>query len=69
MAQVLQTQIFIDYPLLMRLRDGDEKAFSDVFQVYHRYLYVIACRYLMSESSAEDAVQNTLCVCGNSNQH
>jgi RNA polymerase sigma-70 factor (ECF subfamily) len=49
----------IDYGLLVRLRDGDEKAFSTVFQTYHRYLYVMASRYLMSENYAEDAVQNT----------
>lgn len=49
----------IDYELLVQLRDGNEKAFSIVFETYHRYLYVLACRYLMSESYAEDAVQYT----------
>ncbi len=48
-----------DYELLMRLRDGDQKAFSIVFDTYHRYLYVLACRYLMSTDNAEDAVQYT----------
>jgi RNA polymerase sigma-70 factor (ECF subfamily) len=43
----------------MQLRDGNERAFSVVFDTYHRYLYVLACRYLMSESNAEDAVQHT----------
>jgi RNA polymerase sigma-70 factor (ECF subfamily) len=43
----------------MQLRDGNERAFSAVFETYHRYLYVLACRYLMSESNAEDAVQYT----------
>lgn len=43
----------------MQLRDGNEKAFSLVFDTYHRYLYVLACRYLMSDSYAEDAVQYT----------
>lgn len=43
----------------MQLRDGNERAFSVVFDTYHRYLYVIACRYLMSETGAEDAVQHT----------
>jgi len=52
-------QVNIDYKLLMQLRDGNEKAFSIVFDTYHRYLYVLACRYLMSESFAEDAVQQT----------
>lgn len=49
----------IDYELLMKLKDGSEKAFSIVFDTYHRYLYVLACRYLMSDSFAEDAVQYT----------
>jgi RNA polymerase sigma-70 factor (ECF subfamily) len=52
-------QVTIDYKLLMQLHDGNEKAFSIVFDTYHRYLYVLACRYLMSESFAEDAVQHT----------
>lgn len=51
--------IHIDYELLMQLRDGNERAFSVVFDSYHRYLYVLACRYLMSENNAEDAVQYT----------
>jgi RNA polymerase sigma-70 factor (ECF subfamily) len=54
-----KNQIHIDYELLMQLRDGNERAFSAVFETYHRYLYVLACRYLMSESNAEDAVQYT----------
>lgn len=54
-----QKKIHIDYKLLMQLRDGNEKAFSAVFETYHRYLYVLACRYLMSENNAEDAVQHT----------
>ena len=51
--------IQIDYELLIQLREGNEKAFSMVFNAYHRYLYVLASRYLMSESYAEDAVQHT----------
>ncbi|MGB4414525.1 MAG: RNA polymerase sigma-70 factor [Paludibacter sp.] len=54
-----KNHIPIDYELLMQLKDGNEKAFSVVFETYHRYLYVLACRYLMSESYAEDAVQYT----------
>jgi len=51
--------INLDYELLMQMRDGNEKAFSIIFDSYHRYLYVLACRYLMSDSYAEDAVQYT----------
>lgn len=49
----------IDYELLIQLREGNERAFSIVFDMYHRYLYVLACRYLMSGDYAEDAVQYT----------
>lgn len=52
-------QIDIDSKILNRLRKGDEGAFSIVFERYYKYLYVIACRYLMSETFAEDAVQYT----------
>ena len=51
--------IHIDYELLIQLHDGDEKAFSLVFESYHKYLYVLACRYLMSDNSAVDAVKYT----------
>jgi RNA polymerase sigma-70 factor (ECF subfamily) len=54
-----KNHIPIDYELLMQLKDGNEKAFSVVFETYHRYLYVLACRYLMSDTYAEDAVQYT----------
>lgn len=54
-----KNHINIDYELLIQLQDGDEKAFSVVFDTYHRYLYVLASRYLMSDSYAEDAVQYT----------
>lgn len=49
----------IDYELLIAIRDGNEKAFATLFDTYHRYLYVLASRYLMSENYAEDAVQYT----------
>lgn len=51
--------IHIDYELLVRLSQGDEKAFVLVFETYHKYLYALASRYLMSESYAEDAVHYT----------
>jgi RNA polymerase sigma-70 factor (ECF subfamily) len=54
-----KTDIHIDYNLLIKLREGNEKAFSIVFDTYYKYLYVLAYRYLMSETQAEDAVQHT----------
>lgn len=49
----------IDSHLVSRLSKGDQEAFAIVFDTYHRYLYVMACRYLMSEEYAEDAVQHS----------
>ncbi len=49
----------IDFKLLIQLRDGNESAFATIFNTYHRYLYALACRYLMSKDYAEDAVQYT----------
>ena len=48
-----------EYELLVELRDGNEKAFSKIFDTYQKYLYALACRYLMSDNFAEDAVQYT----------
>lgn len=56
----MKSKLFhIDYDLLIQLKDGSESAFSVIFKTYHRYLYVLAYRYLMNESYAEDAVQYT----------
>ncbi len=49
----------LDFAVLDLLRSGNEKAFKIVFDKYHRYLYVVAYRYLMSQDAAEDAVQYT----------
>lgn len=49
----------LDHRLWQQLREGEEKAFSTVFDAYYRYLYVLAYRFLMSEEAAEDAVQYT----------
>ncbi len=48
-----------DNQLYSDLRAGKEKAFSRVFDCYHRLLYALAYRYLRSEMEAEDAVQFT----------
>lgn len=41
-----------------RLIEGDEKAFRDVYDLYHKYLYFVAYKFLKSESLAQDAVQD-----------
>ena len=53
------TNYNIEYEVLVELREGNEKAFSIIFDTYHKYLYTMACRYLMCDSYAEDAVQYT----------
>lgn len=49
----------MDERLLKRLGAGDENAFAQVFDQYHRLLYALAYRYLKSMEDAEDAVQYT----------
>lgn len=46
--------------LLEGLKKGNEKAYSCLFEQYHRLLFIIAFRYLKSQEEAEDAVQYTL---------
>ncbi|MDR2556411.1 MAG: RNA polymerase sigma-70 factor [Bacteroidales bacterium] len=47
----------IESKFLEKLHNGDYEAFDMVFNKYHRYLYVVAYRYLKDESASEDAVQ------------
>lgn len=53
---------FIDFDekLYAGLRQGDEAAFTVVFERYNRLLYALAYRYLKSGEEAEDAVQYTI---------
>lgn len=46
-----------DEDLLVSLSQGDEEAFTVIYERYHKLLYVLAYRYLKSSPSAEDAVQ------------
>lgn len=59
---------FIDFDekLYAGLRQGDEAAFTVVFERYNRLLYALAYRYLKSGEEAEDAVQYTFMKCGDS---
>lgn len=41
-----------------KLIEGDEKAFRDVYDYYHEYLYFVAYKFLKSKSLAQDAVQD-----------
>ena len=41
-----------------KLIEGDEKAFRDIYDCYHKYLYFVAYKFLKNESLAQDAVQD-----------
>lgn len=41
-----------------KLTQGDEAAFTLVFNKYYKQLYEFSCRYLLDASMAEDAVQH-----------
>lgn len=47
-----------DETLFALIEQGDEGAFTQAYERYHRLLYVLACRYLMNADMAEDAVQH-----------
>ncbi|MCP9612233.1 RNA polymerase sigma-70 factor [Coprobacter tertius] len=46
-----------DDELFALIEKGDEKAFTRVYEKYHKLLYVVAYRYLMNREMAEDIVQ------------
>lgn len=46
-----------DDKLFARIEQGEEEAFTIVYNKYHKLLYVLAHRYLMNTEMAEDAVQ------------
>lgn len=47
-----------DEELFARIEQGDEEAFTQVYNKYHKLLYVLSYRYLMNAEMAEDAVQH-----------
>jgi RNA polymerase sigma-70 factor (ECF subfamily) len=40
------------------LKNGDEKAFREIFGYFHKPLYILALKYLKDTQLAEDAVQD-----------
>lgn len=48
----------IDEELFARIEQGDEEAFTMVYNKYHKLLYVLSYRYLMNTEMAQDAVQH-----------
>ena len=47
-----------DETLFARVERGDVEAFTVVYKKYHKLHYVLAYRYLMNKTMAEDAVQH-----------
>lgn len=47
-----------DSELVRALQDGDEHAFREIYDRYHKPLYGLALNYLKSEERAEDAVHD-----------
>lgn len=46
-----------DDELLILLQIGNERAFTVIYERYHKLLYVVAYKYLKDNDSAKDAVQ------------
>ena len=53
-----QTSDIDDETLFAKVERGDVEAFTAVYYKYHKLLYALAYRYLMSSAMAEDAVQH-----------
>jgi len=49
--------LLTDEELLTLLQKKDEKAFTAIYDRYHKLLYVVAYKYLKDEELAKDAVQ------------
>lgn len=47
-----------DEKLFALIEQGDEGAFTQAYERYHKLLYVLAYRYLMNAAMAEDVVQH-----------
>lgn len=47
-----------DEALFALIEKGDERAFTQAYDRYHKLLYVLAYRYLMNANMAEDVVQH-----------
>ena len=47
-----------DEALFALIEKGDERAFTEAYDRYHKLLYVLAYRYLMNVNMAEDVVQH-----------
>lgn len=47
-----------DESLLMKLKNGNQKAFIHIYNRYHKVLYVVAYKYLKETEQAKDCVQD-----------
>mgnify|MGYP001056786673 CR=1 FL=1 len=49
-----------DVELIQRLKQGDESAFRQIFDIWHKKLYHFSLRYLNSREEAEETIHDTL---------
>ncbi|HEU5227745.1 MAG TPA: RNA polymerase sigma factor [Ktedonobacteraceae bacterium] len=54
-----ETETVYERHLLKRLKEGDEAAFVQLVEQYHKFLLWLARKYVRSQSSAEEVVQET----------
>ncbi len=59
MSSVSQPGIFDETPLVLRARDGDDAAFTDLVTRYQRKIFRIAKNITQNEEDAEDVLQET----------
>lgn len=50
---------YFDIEVIKRLQKGDNDAFDEVYQYYHKQVYYLAMQYFHDEEKAKDIVQDT----------
>lgn len=53
-------QAFTDHELASLLKEGDEKAFAEIYTRYHSLLYIYAHKKLQNKQEAQDVIQEVL---------
>lgn len=50
---------YFDIEIIKRLQNGDQNAFDEIYQYYHKQVYYFAMQYFHDEEKAKDIVQDT----------
>lgn len=48
----------VEFEVVNNLKNGDKKAFREVYNKYHKSIYLLSIRYLKDHQLAEDSVQD-----------